>query len=186
MKKLEQSFQRIVFIEIIFSILYAFFGLIVFLNSEITNKIVGVCIGTFFIVSGLVSVFSFIEKSKIKIFHYNFIFGILSIAIGLFSMFNPLSILNILNISLGVWLLVESGSKIVYFGYLNKINSKSAKVILGSSCLLFFLGIMIILNPFRSLVITKTIGIFILLYNILNISDLMLFKRNVKNIIEFK
>lgn len=182
MNKLEQAFHKILYMKILFSVLYAFLGLIIILYSEMTNKVVGICIGTSFMISGLLSIFSFIEKNKIKFFHYNFIFGILSLIMGVFIMLNPLSILNVLNISLGIWLMIESIHKAVYFVNLKKENSKIAKIFLASSALCFFLGIMIIFNPFRSLLITKTIGIFILLYNILTINDLFLLKKRTKTL----
>lgn len=184
MKNIEKSFQKIIFIEMVFSVLYALLGLFIFLNSEITNKIVGVCMGTFFIISGIASIFSFIEKSKIKIFHYNIVFGIASVVVGIFSMLNPLSIVNFLNISIGIWLLIESINKFIYFLFLRKVNSKSANILLVSSLLLLILAILIIVNPFRSMVITKTVGIFIILYNILNLNDLVLLKRRGNKILQ--
>ena len=99
-------------------------------------------------------------------------------------MFNPLSILNFLNITLGIWLVVESLNKISYFLALKKAQESSNKVILVSAILLFFLGIMIIVNPFRSIVITKTVGIFVMLYNIVNLNDLVLLKRRSKNFLK--
>lgn len=184
MKNIEKSFQKIIFIEMVFSVVYALLGLFIFLNSEMTNKIVGINMGTFFLISGIVSIFSFIEKNKIKLFHYNLIFGIASVVVGIFSMINPLSIVNFLNISMGIWLLLESINKFMYFIFLKKVNSQSANILLVSSLLFLILGILIIVNPFRSMVITKTVGIFIILYNILNLNDLVLLKRREHKILE--
>lgn len=184
LKKVTESFQKIIFIEMFFSILYALLGLVVFLNSEMTNKMIGLLIGTFFLISGILSIFTFVDKNKIRLFRWNLIFGILSLLLGILIMFNPLSIVNFLNITLGIWLIVEAFNKIVYFTYLKKVGEESGKILLVSSILFFFLGIMIILNPFRSLLITKTIGIFIILYNILNLNDLVLLKRRSKNFLK--
>ena len=96
-------------------------------------------------------------------------------------MFNPLSILNILNLSLGIGLLLDGVNKMVYFFYIKKWDKKSSRILIASGLLIIFLGIMIIINPFLTLVITKTIGIFIILYNILNLNDLVLLKRKFKN-----
>lgn len=184
MKKIEEGFNKIIMSEMIFSIAYALFGLLVFLKSEMTNKAVGIVIGTFFLIYGIMSIFTFIDKNKIRMFHFNIFFGILSIILGIFIMFNPLSILNILNISLGIWLVVEGINKFVYFIYLKKVGDISSKVLLVSSIMLLFLGIIIIINPFRSIVITRTIGIFIMLYNILNLNDLVLLKRRGKKFLK--
>ncbi len=177
MKKIEQSFQKIIFTEMVFSVVYAIIGLIIFLKSEMTNTTVGLIIGTFFFIAGCIAIFSFIDKNKIKLFRFNIVFGILSILLSIFIMFNPLAIIDILNISLGIWLVVGGIHKIVYFMFLKKVGEESNKIFFVSSLLFIFLGILIILNPFRSMIITKTVGIFIILYNILNLNDLVLLKR---------
>ncbi len=184
MKKMEQAFHKIIFTEMVFSVIYAIVGLIIFLYSDMTNKTVGLLIGTFLLINGFLTIFTSIDKTKIKLFHYNLFFGIASIILGIFIMFNPLSILNFLNITLGIWLVVESLNKIFYFFSLKKIKENSSKVILVSGILLLFLGIMIIVNPFRSTVITKTVGIFVMLYNIVNLNDLVLLKRRSKNFLK--
>lgn len=182
MKKMEQEFNKLLFMEMVFSVVYALIGLAIFLNSDMTNKTAGLVIGTFFLIFGIFAIFTFIDKLKIKLFRFNMVFGILSILLGIFIMFNPLSIIDFLNISLGLWLVVESIHKIVYFIDLKKVKEECSKILLTSSILLFFLGIMIILNPFRSIVITKSVGIFIILYNILNLSDLVLLKRRANKL----
>ncbi len=181
MKKIEQEFNKIILIEMTFSVIYTLLGLFVFLKSDTTNKTVGLLIGTFLLIYGLIELFSFFNKNKLTLFRYNLIFGILNLILGIFIMFNPLSILNILNLSLGIGLWLEGINKMVYFFYIKKLDKKSSKILVASGLLLIFLGIMIIINPFRTLVITKTVGIFIILYNILNLNDLVLLKRKFHN-----
>lgn len=180
MKNIEQTFKKIMNMEIFFSILYAFIGVIVFFNSEMTNKVVGQLIGTFFLLSGIFSIFTFIDKNKIKLFRYNALFGILSILLGIGIMFNPLSLIDFLNITFGIWLVVASFHKIVYYFYLKKVKEECNKLFLVSFISVLLLGILIILNPFRSLLITKSVGIFVVLYNIVNLNDLFLLKRRAK------
>lgn len=184
MKKMETAFQKIIMTEMVFSVVYALFGLIVVLNSDMTNKVVGLLIGTFLLIAGMIHVFSFIEKSKIRLFHYNIVFGVLDILLGILIMFNPLSIINFLNITLGIWLIVESANKIVYFFYLKKAGEPSRRILLSSSVLFLFLGVMILINPFRNIVITQTVGMFIILYNVLNLSDLVLLKKKSKKFLK--
>lgn len=185
MKTIENEFNKIILIEMIYSVLYGLFGLFIFLKSEITNKTVGLFVGTFFLIYGFILIFSFLNKNKISIFHFNFVLGILSIILGIFIMFNPLSILNILNISLGIGLFIEGINKTITFLYLRKIDKRSSMVFFASCLLFLFLGVIIILNPFRTIVITKTIGIFIILYNLLNLNDLVLLKRKGQKFLKY-
>ena len=184
MKKIEEKFNKIILVEIGFSLLYALLGLIIFLKSEIANSVVGTLIGTFFLIAGLIQIYTFIDKSKIRLFKCNIVTGILNILLGIFIMLNPLTLVDILNISLGVWLVVESISKFILYVNLKKIQEETNKIFLVSTLLLLFMGVIIIINPFRSMLITQTIGIFIILYNIVNINDLVLLKRRSKKFLK--
>lgn len=184
MKKIEQTFNQIIFREMVYSVVFAIIGLIIFLNSDMTNRTAGLLIGTFLLVAGIFNLYTFIDKHKIKLFRFSLYFGIINILLGIFAMFNPLSILNFLNISLGICLIVESINKIIYFLDFKKVGEESKKIILTSSILFLILGIMIIVNPFRSIIITKTIGMFVILYNVLNLNDLVLLKRRSKKFLE--
>lgn len=184
LKKIEERFNQMILIEMGFSIVYAILGLIIFLKSEIANSVVGTMIGIFFIIAGLIEIYTFVDKSKIRLFKSNLIIGILNILLGVFIMLDPLTLVDILNISLGIWMLVAGISKFMLFLNLKGIQEESNKIFLVSALLLVFMGIIIIVNPFRSLVITKTIGIFIILYNIVNLNDLVLLKRRGKKFLK--
>ena len=184
MKKLEQEFDKMIFKEMVFSILFAILGVIIIVKSEMTNKVVGILIGLFFLCFGLYYIYTAFEKNKLKIFHYNYIFGILSIVLGILIIFNPFSIINLLNLMLGIWFIVESCNKFVYFLYLRKAKTPFKGILLTSSIFLMIFGIMLLFNPFTTMVITKVVGMFILLYNLINLNDLVLFKRKEKKIVE--
>lgn len=184
MKKIEQGWNRIIFSEIIYSVLYAILGIVIYARPDITNNIIGIMIGTFLLIYGFFSIFTFIERNKIVLFHWNFIFGILSILLGIFIMLNPLSIIHFLNITVGIWLVVEGINKATYYLFMKKIGEESRKIILASAILLLVLGILLIFNPFKTIIISKTVGVFIILFSIININDLILLKRRGKKILE--
>ena len=185
MKKIEEGFNKLIGIEITFSILYTLLGILIYIKSEMTNSIVGTMIGTFFLLAGMIKIFTFIDKNKITLFKYNLFFGIISIILGIMIMLNPMSIINILSIGLGIWILIEGINKIVYFLFLKKVKERSSILILVSSLLFIFLGIVLIIYPFRSMIITKAVGAFIVLYNVLNLNDLILLKRRGKEFLKF-
>jgi len=184
MKKLEEKFNKIVLLEMGFSILFVILGLIMFLYSEIANSVARTLIGTFFLIAGVIKMYTAVEKSKIKLFKNNIFIGILNIILGIFIMLNPLPIINILNISLGIWIIVEGISKFILFYNLKNVKEESNKIFLVSTLLFMFMGVVLIINPFVSLVITKTIGIFIMMINIVNVSDLVLLKRRSKKFLK--
>lgn len=184
MKKIEQSWNRIILAEILYSVLYAIIGFILFFKPEITNNVVGIMIGTFLLIYGFFAIFTSIERQRIKLFRWNFIFGILSLILGIFIMFNPLSILHFLNITFGIWLIVEGIDKATYYIFMKKMGEESRKIILASAILLLILGLLLVFNPFKTIIISKTVGVFIVLFNVVNINDLVLLKRRGKKILE--
>lgn len=181
MKEIEKKFGKIIWVEMAYAVVFAILGLIIFLNSEMTNHVVGLLLGTFLLIAGSVEIFAFLDKSRIRLFRPGLGIGIIDLVLGIFIMLNPLETINILNIGLGIWMLVIGIQKFIIFFLLKRAKEEYSKLFLTSAVLLIFMGIIVLMNPFRSLVITKTIGIFIMLSNIINISDLMLLKEEENN-----
>lgn len=184
MKKLEQAIDKMFFNEMVGSVVFAILGVIIAVKTEMTNKVVGILIGICFVLFGLYYIYMTFEKNKMKLFHYNYIFGILSILLGIFIIFNPFTLLNFLNLSLGIWFIMESINKFIYFIYLKKEKTPMNNVLLTSSILLMVLGILLLFNPFTTIIITRTIGVFIILYNVINLNDLVLLRKRSKKILE--
>ena len=181
---IEKKFNKILLAEMGFSIIYLILGVIIFLNSEIASNVTGILVGIFFFIAGCLQIYTYIDKSKIKFFRYNLWTGILEILVSLLIMINPFTFINILNISLGIWLVIEALCKLIVFYQLRKVNEESNRIFLMSTLLLLFMGIILIINPFRTILITKTIGIFIILYNVVNLNNLVLLKRRSKKFIK--
>lgn len=184
MKKIEEAFNNIILKEIIYSVIYGLFGLFIYLKSDITNKTVGLLIGVFLLVYGSFLIYTNISKIKIKFFRYNLVLGILNLVLAIFILLNPLSLLNVLTLTLAIWLLLLGINKILYFIELKSIKEDSRRIVLVSAILYIIFGILLIINPFRTQVVTKTVGVFILVSNILNINDLILLKKRSKNFLK--
>lgn len=184
MKEIENKFNKIILIEMLFYVVYAILGVVIFMKSEMTNNLVGILIGSFLLIEGFISIYKFIDKTKIRLFRPSLFIGIVNILLGIFVMLNPLTLVNILNVGLGIWILVEGISKFILFINLKSIKEDSSKLILTSSLLMIFMGILIIVNPFRSLIITKTVGCFIIFDSIINLNDLVLIKKRAKKIVK--
>lgn len=182
MKKIEQEFNKIILIEMTFSLIFSLFGLFLVLKNETSNKIVGLIIGVFFLTHACISIFSFINKSKISLFKYNLIYGILYIILGIFIMIDPFSLKEILNISLGIWILLNGVIKYWYFIKIKELDKKIGSLLLISSISLIILSIVLLLNLLQNIVITTTVGVFIILSNILNLNDLVLLKKKKNKI----
>lgn len=183
MKKIEETFKDVIFKEIVIAVCYFLLGFIIFIKSDMTNIVVGLLIGLFLLINSAFLVYTSIMKIKIKAFRYNFIFGIIGFILAIFIMFNPLKILNILNITLGIFLIIEAVNKLILYKYLNS-EKDIKKIILTSGILLLVFGIILIINPFRTQVITKTVGMFIMVYNVININDYILFKKRCDKVIK--
>ena len=104
--------------------------------------------------------------------------------IGLFVIINPFAIANILTIGLGIWLIVNGGLKINYGVKLKDIKERAWGLTLVVGIISIIFGLMVILNPFSKLIIVEVIGLFLLVYGVIDLTDLLLLKKRAKSFIK--
>ena len=143
-------------------------GFITFYPSTTINfisSIIGIVI-LFISINYLVRYFKF-KEYNLKL---DLILGIFLLVLSLLFIFNSKFISGILPFLVGIYFVSNSIPKIQYAFNLKKANSSNwiTLLIIALICLIF--GILFILNPFHgALVITKIIGIFMMIYSIMDI-----------------
>ena len=70
LKNIRADFRKIIFGSILLNILFLIFGIIIFMNVNMTIEVVGVVAGIYFIIFGLYSVFEYFSKELLPIFRY--------------------------------------------------------------------------------------------------------------------
>lgn len=183
-KYLETQFNSYMIANIMLSILMIILGIILYVNPSIAIKTVSWLIALFFIIQGVLSIYSYVKKDRITLLGFNLIYGIISIVIGLFVILNPFAIANILTMGLGLWLLVSGGLKINYSVRLKNIKEQSWALTLVVGLISIIFGLMVILNPFSKLIIVEVIGLFLVVYGVIDLTDILLLKKRAKSFIK--
>ena len=124
----------------------------------------------------------FKKKYILSLFSLNLILGILAIIIGLFTIFNPLKIVKIITLGLGLYLSVRAIFKAIEALKLKKYGFDGWLLIIVISILLLILGIVMIINPMAAMDIVEVSGLFIIFSSILELCNLVMVYSKAKEI----
>ena len=183
-KVLESMFNKYMIANIVVSLTMIILGIVLYAYPAIAIKTVSWLIGIIFIIIGSLSIYSYIKKDRITLLAFNLVYGILSVVVGLFVALNPFAIANILTVSLGIWLLVSGALKVNYALRLKSIKELSWSLTLAVGIITILFAIMVLFNPFSKLIIVEVIGLFLIVYGVIDLTDILLIKKRSKNFIK--
>lgn len=169
------------------SLCFIILGIFLLLKPETTisliSYILGLIIGIFGI-SGIVRHF----KNKYQTINLDLSYGIFCLIISMILIFNTKALASIIPSIIGVFIIINSTMKIEYTLLLKKQSNPIWINTLVLSIINLLCGIILILNPFGSaIVITKLIGIFIIIYSVFDLIECYLIKKNLnKDIVIIK
>lgn len=167
--------------SIIFSIILFLLGLFLLLQPELTLHAISYTIGTILIVWGIIPIISFFSnKEREKYLEFSFVIGVFALIFGLIIMLNPNMIGSIIPILLSIWMIINGITKLSYALSLKESNSTSSIII---PLLILVCGIILIFDPFAGAVaLTQLIGIFLLIYSVLDVVECFTIKKAIKSI----
>ncbi len=179
MQKLMKSFYKS---SLLTSGVLLLIGLLLLFKSNDTIIALSYILGCILIVLGLIALINFFRKSSINAFNdLNIVYGIVTIIFGTLIISNPTAIATFIPFVVGLGILVSSSIKLAYSIELKNDNdalwqSTLIMAAIGAGC-----GILILFNPFKtSLMVFKIIGIFIIIYSILDIISIYQIKKTFK------
>ena len=180
MKKSKKNFNFSLIVSIIFVIL----GLFLFIKPDATISTISYIFGIFLLILGIISIFKYFKyEYEINTLDFNLVYGVLVIIFGIYLIINPALLGSIFPTILGVWIIVNAVTKFQYALLLKKLNKNDFKYILIISLIVFILGIVLLINPLKTiLVVTQIIGIFIIIYAVLDIIDNFVLRRNKEDL----
>ncbi len=172
--------------SICISIMFIIIGIIMVLMPKMSLEILGVILSVILIINGVILMITDIKLNN------NFIpvdilpASILSILLGIMMLIYPNVLSIIIPLMLGTWFIMTSIFKIRLTLYLSKIQNTPWILLMLISILSIVCGFILILNPIDSSVaITLFIGIVIIVYAISDIINMIVLKRNIKNIAKY-
>lgn len=167
-------FNIITIIELAISLLFSLMGIIFISNTTININVMSILTGLLLITNGISSIFSYLKRGGIVLYNNNLIYGIILIVVGIFGLFLG----NYLPIVLGIYFLVSGVQRINYGIFFKKFNE-------SSWLLTFVIGILFIIVGIISFFamngnVIKVNGICLFGYGVINIIDMILFRRRSK------
>lgn len=166
--------------NIIISLITFFLGLFIFLKPDTTIKSIAIVIGILLIIMGSGPIIDIIRSSERKI-SFSIAPSIILFIIAFILFFSPELLVSIIPVLIGVALVMSSAYKLQSIYNFKKANNLFNTWNLIITLCILVLGLLLIINPFDgALAITEVIGIFLMLYAILDITDSVLLKRMTK------
>lgn len=184
---MKKKFNKIIYGSWVSSFLFLIFGIFLFIKPKLANSLIGYVVGAIILLSGLCAIINyFMAKREFKYINFELIYGIVTLIAGIVIIFNPLAISSIITIGLGIWMIINGIMKINTSLILKKYKEETWMILLFIGLLTLISGILLIFNPFEAtMVVTQVLGMFAIVYAILDTMQWLLLKKRSKEIIEF-
>ena len=179
---MRELFKKTAMSIILSSIVAFIIGLIMVVAPGISLRTIGIVVGIYIIVHG-VALIALPFMSRII---YNPFFGImsglLSIILGIILLAMPNILSTIFAIALGIWIILSSVD-IISMAIVSRKEYSSWGLLLLLGIIDLVCGVIILFNPFASSISIVVLGgIIIMVHSIINIADMIVIKKNVKDI----
>lgn len=144
-------------------------------NPTVSLNTITIIIGVIVEITGLVELITyFTSPQEIKAFSLKLIIGVITTILGVVIIINAQTINTILTWVIGAWIIIESIIKLQIAFNLKGLSNANWKFVVTFSIITFLIGLVIILNPFATLItVGKICGIMLLISEILNIFESM-------------
>ena len=186
MEKLIKSFLKS---SIVSAIVLIVLGLLLIFESEPTIYTISYVIGGLLIAIGAIAIIKFLTNIKVTENNYdiNIIYGIVCILMGVIVIEHPKEIASMIPIVLGIVIIASSATKLQYTLQMKDKGSDAWKTTVIVSIISLLCGVVILFNPFKAAeAMLKIIGVFILIYGILDVISTLSIKKTLKNVINIE
>ena len=152
------------------TLILALIGLVLLLLPSTLNNIIGFVVGGCLLIFGIIGIIKYIRIKEYK-FTSSLVSGILYSALGIIVIINPSSVISLVTICLGLYLVINGILKTVFSFNLKKITTRwGGALVMG--LLTIVLGLLLVINPFGSAVaITKLAGAFLVVVALFDLVD---------------
>lgn len=155
-------------------------GLLLFFKSSVTLMGISYIFGGLIIAIGVLAIVRFISNNHSDISNQlNIVYGIICIISGIFFIEKPEIIGSIIPVVMGIGIIISSSLKIQQSFNLKSLNSSYFFWSFVTALLSLICGVVLLFNPFKgAVIITKVIGIFLVVYAILDICNTIVLKKS--------
>ena len=180
---MNKIFKKYLTSAIISSVILIALGLLLIFRARDVMFMLSYVVGAILVALGTVSIIRFLRKAKNQQkTELEVAYGLISIILGIIVISHPQGIASIVPIILGIAIIINSANKFDY-----SLQLKAAKISIWKTTMLIAIisticGIVLLFNPFAAAeAATKVIGVFIIIYAILDIVSALTVRRTVVN-----
>ena len=172
--------------SIISSMALVALGILLIFKSEVTIVTISYIIGALLIAIGVLAELKNLkDNDSINKNDMDIIYGVVCIILGIIIINNPEAIASIIPLVVGVIIVANSAVKLQYSLELKKEQNDLWISTFVLSIVMVICGVVLLFNPFTGAVIlTKIVGIFILIYAVLDLVSTFFIKNTLKKIHE--
>ena len=186
MNRAVKNFNNLLNISFLMIALDVLVGCFLIFYTDIATTVATVVSGCLVLVHGI---FALIDYFYVGMFFnfmkYRFIPGILLALLGIVMIISPTYFISLLGVGIGIWLLSVGVESLFYSYRLWQNKEEIYTLILFIGLCSLVMGVLTVINPFsRFMLLPKLVGIFVVANGILNIVQILLFKKRSKNIIK--
>ena len=164
------------------SIVAGIIGIIMVAFPEMSIKTIGLIAAIYIIAHGLTLIFLDIKASSYFIPFDGFLPGLLSVILGVLLILMPGVLPTVFTIVIGIWI-ISTSINTIKLALAVKGDNTTWILLLILGILDMVAGIIVILNPFEAtLSITVFAGIMIIAHSIVNIVDMIVLKKDIKDL----
>lgn len=183
---MEKKIKKMCNTSLFISMLFIVVGLFLFIKPDTTISIISYIIGSALLLNGFHSIYKYFSNELIgNVFNFDLSYGVLLIIAGVFLIVKPNALATLFPIILGIWIIINSVTKFQYSLVLKRAKNEDWGYTTLISVLTLMWGIVLLYNPFKgALMITQTIGVFIIVYAVLDIIDNFIIRKNINDILD--
>lgn len=172
----EKFLKRSSWTDIIISIIFLLFGILLIARPEVTVGAITMVLGIVFIAMGILKLIEYYTSETKEDFLLTI--SIIEVIIGVIMLFASDTILSAIKIILGLWVIINGIADLQTILMWKQIKSPYWTIALILSLLMILAGIVIITS--NNLIIT-TVGVIIVIYAILDIIDRIIFIKKMND-----
>lgn len=176
---MKEFFKKSINYNLICSILFLVAGGIMFFKPVCMIGWAILIIAILLVIMGVTIITNYIKSEKEhEMFSYNFTYGITCILLALFLILNPNTVIAVLPVIIGIWMII--GSLIRLQICFSIKDNKNAIIYIIGALIMFTCGVAIVCNPFKAILITvKVLGGVLFVYSFTDIIESILIKKYI-------
>lgn len=177
--------KKIFWTSVVSTMAMLIFGILLFAFTETVIKSITIGIAVIFIAIGIMPIINYFRfRSSGVSTTFSFMMGVLCIVVGLILLMNKNILSIIIPIITGIWMIINSINRTSIAMDLRDANVSFWSITLIYSIITLVIGVLLILDPVNGgKLITKTVGIIICVYSVLDLVELILVKVKFKQVV---